>query len=89
MELIWAKIKTEVRKKNETFNLSDVEALFKTEVASVNRDDWKTSVDHTIAVEKEYWETDGVMEQEVPPMLIWVGDSDSDDENSEMSDSGE
>jgi len=86
IELIWAKIKTEVRKENKTYKIKDVEELFKTAVTNITKDDWVKSVKHTISVEKEYWDTDGVMEEEIEPVVIWVGaDSDSEsDEGSEV-----
>ena len=81
IELIWAQVKGYVKANNKTFKLHDVETLFHEGCDRVTAADWARAVEHTEAVEKEYWKTDGVMDTEINPVVFFVSDGEETDDS--------
>ena len=58
IELIWAKVKTEIAKKNTTFKIKDVQQLVNEALENVPPDYWKKVIAHTIKVEGSFRKID-------------------------------
>ena len=80
IELIWAYQKKHVATKNNAFNLTKAEALFKEarEMAEMNGL-WERCVEHTTKLEDEYWTNDGIMD-ELDSLVVDVTDVDDIDD---------
>ena len=83
IELIWAQVKTYVKKRNSNANqtVKRVETLLKDAVESVSESDWKKCIDHTKKVEEEYRKMDVAREHLIEEMCV---DIDTSDESSEV-----
>lgn len=81
IELIWAQIKNEVRKKNSNSNqsLKNVEDIVKTAIARVTAEDWKKCIEHTRKVEEEYRRKDLAKDHVYEQFLINLEEESSDD----------
>lgn len=87
IELIWAQVKEDIRRENTTFKLNDVEKLIDSAIIKVSSTNWQKCIDHVIKLEKLYWETDGIIEQQVESLIINATENSS-DSDSEVSDVG-
>ncbi|XP_050300612.1 uncharacterized protein LOC126739128 [Anthonomus grandis grandis] len=76
IELIWAQIKGEVARKNFTFKFADLKPLFDQAVQNVSPQNWKNAVAHIIKEEERMWTLDDLMEIQVKPLMINVGEDD-------------
>lgn len=84
IELIWAQIKGEVSRRNTTFKFSELKPLFKRAVNNVTPENWKKAVGHILKEEERMWNMDALMEIQVEPLIINVGqDSDTSTYDSE------
>lgn len=53
IEMIWAKVKTEVAEKNKTFKIKDVEKLTHDSIDNVSKEDWISRVNHAERLQEE------------------------------------
>lgn len=60
IELVWAKVKSDVAKNNTTFKLSDLKELANTALSQIDQTFWQKVDEHVQKVENQYWERDGV-----------------------------
>lgn len=80
IELIWATIKYFVAKRNNTFRMANVKALVLQAIESVTANDWDKAVQHTMEIEKKFWEVDSVI-GDIEPVIIDLENHESDDED--------
>ena len=83
IELIWAKIKTEVKKENsnEQQTVKRVEELTRNAVGNVNENDWQRCIEHTMKIEDTYRQNDIAREHLIEELIIRLdGSDDSSDE---------
>jgi transposase len=82
IELIWAKVKRNVAKRNTTFKLHDIWKLAEEEFASVTVEDWKSMCNHVIKIEKHYMENELMMDIQSDKIIINLNEDSSDEEGS-------
>lgn len=85
IELVWARIKTEVADRNNTFKLADVERLMNDAIDRVTVDDWKNCVKHAERLQDEDFRKEIGRDEILERIVINIGD-DSDNTDSELSD---
>ena len=87
IELVWAKVKTEVAKKNTTFKIKDVQKLVNEALENVTPDYWQKVIHHTLKVEDSFRKIDfgKTKTPTVEPVVIYLG-SDSEDSTDESDD---
>lgn len=86
IELIWAQVKGEVAKKNNTFKIVDVLTLTSDAIDSVTVTDWKKCVQHAEKLQDEDWAKEIVRDDAIDPVIINLGeDTDTESEESEYS----
>ena len=89
IELIWANIKQKVACINFNYNLRDIIKFTEESFAQVTRNDWESCCAHVEGIEKEYWEQDIAVEEEIEKIEFLACSSDestdtaSEGENSE------
>ena len=78
--IITAEEKMYVARNNHSFKLADVERLFHKAKETITPAKWANAESFVIdSVETKFWELDGVMEDEIPPFVITINESDDDD----------
>lgn len=79
IELIWAQIKTEVKKNNSHGNqtLKNVEEVARTAINNVTVEDWRKCIHHTIKVEDEYRRKDRAFDHLLESFMINIDDDSS------------
>lgn len=84
---MWAKVKTEVAKKNTTFKIKDVQKLVNEALENVTPDYWQKVIHHTLKVEDSFRKIDfgKTKTPTVEPVVIYLG-SDSEDSTDESDD---
>lgn len=82
IEMIWAQIKTYVRQKNPSGDLSltNLKRLTIEAIESVHKNDWKVRCEHIKALERKMYENDRLVENVVDSIIIELGELDSDSE---------
>ena len=88
IELIWARVKCQVAKQNTSMKLKDVKELTHAAIAQVSQADWHKVVQHTIKVEQNHWEIDGLTEL-IEPVIIQMDSDDSDDDSDSDNENGD
>ncbi|XP_042210282.1 uncharacterized protein LOC121858120 [Homarus americanus] len=85
IELIWAKVKTEVKKYDSNTNqtLKGVEEITKSAIDRVTSQDWKKCICHTRLVEDEYRRKDIALEHLTDNLVINTDDDSSESDNDE------
>lgn len=79
IELVWARLKSHVRKNNTTPTLSaSVCEHLREGVENINSNLWSSCVDHTIKVGERYWIQDTTGDGE--RFIVDLRESDTDDE---------
>ncbi|KAL4107543.1 hypothetical protein QTP88_017874 [Uroleucon formosanum] len=78
IELIWAKVKGEVAKNNNTFKMADVEKLAHVAMDAVTQEDWKKCVAHAEKIQNEDNEKEILRDVMLEPIIITLRDDDSD-----------
>lgn len=87
IELIWAKLKGDIARRNLTFKLRDVEQLVVEAFLSISEGYWQSCCEHVKAVERGYWEREIAIEEEIERFIIEIGSSeDETDTSSECDD---
>lgn len=76
IELIWAQVKGEVARRNLSFKMSDVKHHIEDSLSSITPADWRACCEHVLKVEKEYWDRDVAVEDEIARLVIEVTSSD-------------
>lgn len=76
IELIWAKVKGEVAKNNNTFKMADVEKLAHAAMDAVTQEDWKKCVAHAEKIQDNRKEI--LRDVMLEPIIITLRDDDSD-----------
>ena len=80
IEMAWATVKDFIRKDNTTFRLSDVQSLIPAAFDEVMSSKWERMRRHVTKVEDDYWEKDGLLEEEMEEFVISLGGPDSSDD---------
>lgn len=75
IELIWAKLKGDIARRNLTFKLRDVEQLVVEAFLSISEGYWQSCCEHVKAVERGYWEREIAIEEEIERFIIEIGSS--------------
>ncbi|XP_050056261.1 uncharacterized protein LOC126549904 [Aphis gossypii] len=82
IELIWAQVKNEVAKKNNTFKMVDIERLTHEALDSVTVQDWEKCVRHAETIQSQDYEKEVHRDAILEPIILTIlpGDSDSSDD---------
>lgn len=84
IELIWAQVKTEIKKKNSNSDqtLKRIENLTKTAINNVSPENWRKCIRHTKEIEDKYRKNDVAASHLLDSFIIHLSDSDdtSDDD---------
>jgi len=82
IELIWAQVKNEIAKKNNTFKMADIERLTHEALDSVTVQDWEKCVRHAEAIQSQDYEKEVHRDAILEPIILTIlpGDSDSSDD---------
>ncbi len=88
IELIWAQVKGEVAKKNNTFKMVDIERLTHEALDAVTVDDWKKCVSHAEEIQIEDNKKEIMRDAMIEPIILtilpdesdWSEDDDQDDD---------
>ena len=82
IELIWAQVKNEVAKKNNTFKMVDIERLTHEALDSVTVQDWEKCVRHAEAIQSQDYEKEVHRDAILEPIILTIlpGDGDSSDD---------
>ncbi|XP_074645889.1 uncharacterized protein LOC141902148 [Tubulanus polymorphus] len=88
-EMIWAKIKSYYSSNDTTFKLDDVKILLMEAIDGVTAADWLKYINHVIKVEDEMIVLEGILDTVIEKFIIHLGDSDTDQSDSNASDWGE
>jgi len=88
IDLLWAKVKGEVAKNNNTFKMADVEKLAHSAMDAVTQEDWEKCVAHAEKIQNEDNEKEILKDVMLEPIIITLIDDDSDwsDEHDEHDD---
>lgn len=83
VELIWAQIKNEVAKANNTFKMSDIEKLLQTAIENVSQENWEAAEKHVIKLEEELYAAEVRIDATLPEDMLnsfrfYLEDSDND-----------
>ncbi|XP_015379884.1 PREDICTED: uncharacterized protein LOC107173741 [Diuraphis noxia] len=78
IELIWAQVKGEVAKKNNTFKMADVEKLAHAAMDAVTQEDWQKCVAHAEKIQDEDNSKEILRDVMLEPIIITLQDDDSD-----------
>lgn len=83
IELIWAQIKTEIRKHNSNSNqtLKRIQEITETAISNVSIEDWRNCMRHTRKIEKQYQETDRAAEHLLDKFVICLSDSETSEDD--------
>ncbi|KAF0751470.1 piggyBac transposable element-derived protein 4-like [Aphis craccivora] len=84
IELIWAQVKAEVAKNNNTFKMADVEKLAHAAIDAVTQNDWENCVAHAEKIQNEDNEKEILRDISLEPIIITLQEDDSnwdDEEN--------
>ncbi|VVC30438.1 Ribonuclease H-like domain [Cinara cedri] len=86
IELIWAQVKGEIAKKNNSFKITDVEKLANIAIESVTVDNWKRCVNHCERLQDEDFIKEGFRDKILEPIVLTINpedssESDDDDES--------
>lgn len=86
IELIWAKVKTQVKKQNSNENqtVKRVESLIKNAIETVTASDWQKCIEHTKKLEDDYRKKDVGRKYLIENLVIRLDGSD-DDSSDEIS----
>ena len=85
IELIWAQMKGYVARNNTTFKLQDVRQLLSASISKISSDNWQKAIRHVIAEEEKFWKLDLLIEETVEPIIISVGNEETDDDDASLS----
>ncbi|XP_025405026.1 uncharacterized protein LOC112679448 [Sipha flava] len=88
IELIWAQVKNEVAKKNNTFKMVDIERLTHEALDSVTIQDWEKCVRHAKSIQSQDYEREVHRDSILEPIILIIlpGDSDSSDDDTDNDD---
>lgn len=79
IELIWAKVKGNVAKRNVTFKLEDVRKITEEEFSHVTVEAWQNCCEHVKKIEKQYIEHEHFVDVQTEEVIINLGeDSETD-----------
>ena len=82
IEMVWAQVKTYVRRRNKTGGLEAIRALIEEAVASVSPAAWAKCCEHVVQLEQQYWEHEHVAE-EIERVVVPLASSDSEEDEEE------
>ncbi|XP_025406955.1 uncharacterized protein LOC112680933 [Sipha flava] len=88
IELIWAQVKNEVPKKNNTFKMVDIERLTHEALDSVTVQDWEKCVRYAESIQTQEYEREVHRDAILEPIILTIlpGDSDSSDDDTDNDD---
>jgi len=69
IELIWARIKGNVRQRNTTYNFKDVKELTREEIGLITALHWQECIQHTEAIYRADYVQDGIIEAQVDQLV--------------------
>ena len=82
-EYIWNIVKARVKKENVSQLTSQIEKLANEALDSITPQEWSNTCDHVLKLEAEYWEKDGLVEEEVEKIIIELGGLETDNKDSD------
>lgn len=62
IELIWAQLKTSIRKNNITFKMRNLEALILQAIEAIDQDHWLKACQHVDEIKNKYWCSDNTID---------------------------
>lgn len=87
IEFVWNMVKRRVAEKNVVQHAADIEQLATNAINSITAEEWRKAILHVRETEKQYWESDIIMEHEMEQIVVQLGgeesSDDSDDDNSD------
>lgn len=91
IELVWAKVKSEVARNNTDYTLKSVETLLSNALDRVSPEDWKKFVTHVENVEDMMWRMDSISDEFQDRVIVLDAgnDEDSEDETSNNTETDE
>jgi hypothetical protein len=87
--MIWSQVKQWVATRNVTFKTEDVKLLCEQKFSEIGGREWRPVCDHAKRTDKEYLETEGIIDLEVDRLIISLGGSASDSSDMEVEDDAE
>jgi hypothetical protein len=84
--VIWSQVKEWVASRNVTFKTENVKLLCEKKFSEVGGREWHPVCDHVKRIEKEYLETEGIVDVELDRLIISLGGSTSDSSDTEAGD---
>lgn len=86
IEMIWATVKSHIKRKNVKFTVESVKTLAVQKFSEITVDDWKSRCAHVKKTEEEYMVSEGMMDEVSERLVINLnnGQSDSESECSEV-----
>lgn len=75
IELIWSQMKGYVARRNTTWKLSDVKILLEEAINTITPKSWSDCIDYVKKIEEKFWILDGLLDEDVPPVIINTAES--------------
>uniref|UniRef100_A0A1X7VJG5 Uncharacterized protein n=1 Tax=Amphimedon queenslandica TaxID=400682 RepID=A0A1X7VJG5_AMPQE len=85
-KIAWATVKDYITNNNTTFRFSDVQSLTPAAFDEVMSSLWEKMRQHVTKVEDDYWEKDGLLEEEIEEFIMTLGGPDSSDDDDDTDD---
>jgi hypothetical protein len=76
--MIWSQVKEWVASRNVTFEPENVKLLCEQKFSEMGEREWRPVCDHVEIIEKEYLETEGIIDVQADRLIISLGGSASD-----------
>lgn len=89
IELIWAEVKNHVASKNVQCSIERIKSLAEEKFSLIGTEEWAKRCNHVRKIEDEYTSAEPMIDNLVESMVISLGNSDSEDEEDELSDIGD
>ena len=74
-----------VARNNTTIKLQDVRQLLSASISNISSDNWQKAIRHVIAEEEKFWKLDLLIEETVEPIIISVGNEETDNDDASLS----
>jgi hypothetical protein len=87
--MIWSQVKQWLARINVTFKTEDVKLLCAQKFSEMGEREWRPMCDYVKRIEKEYLETEGIIDLEVERLIFSLGGSASDSPDMEVEDDAE
>jgi len=82
IELIWAQVKAEVRKRNSSHHqtLARINEITREAISHVTPENWRSCMRHVRDIEKDYWRKDIAVDHALESIIINLEDSSSEED---------